>query len=566
MKRVDVYPIPDEALPNHIAILGKTGSGKSNAAATLIERLMARGERVCLIDPMDRYWGLRLSADGCKPSPFRPVIFGGAHADMPLAEHHRKTLAEVIATSTTPTVVSTRHMTVGERSRFFTGFAEALLRCNQGPLHLVIDEAHLFAPKHGAAGNGVVPAMLHAANNLVSLGRGVGLRIILISQRPAKLHNDSLGQVETLIAFRLLLPHDRNAVRDWIREAADEKTGADLLASLPSLSTGEAWLWAPSLDILRRVQFPLVSTFDSGKPLPVGQVPALQPIDLEALRGKLEQVAQDAMANDPDRLKRRVAELEAELRKRPAGSDAELDRLRGELAQRDHESALLSDQVRQRQTAIEGALRELRFFAGAEVPVAVTRPPPASPMLVECDPPARDLPDRVHAARKPGNGAAAAPAGDLPKGLRIVLTATAQHRGGVTRQQLTQLTGYKRSSRDAYVSRLREKGLLELEGDRLVATAAGVAALGHDYEPLPVGDDLRRYWLDRLPEGERTILSAVIEFWPAPATRQLISDRTNYKRSSRDAYVSRLAARELVIVSRDGGVKASDLLFGERRS
>jgi hypothetical protein len=40
--------------------------------------------------------------------------------------------------------------------------------------------------------------MLHSTNKLVSSGLGVGLRMVLLTRRPQKLHNDSLTQVGTL--------------------------------------------------------------------------------------------------------------------------------------------------------------------------------------------------------------------------------------------------------------------------------------------------------------------------------------------------------------------------------
>jgi DNA helicase HerA-like ATPase len=76
--------IPDPVLESHLALLGKTGSGKSNAAVILAERLIDKKHRVCIVDPTDRYWGLRLSPDGRSPSGYEPVIFGGQHADLPL--------------------------------------------------------------------------------------------------------------------------------------------------------------------------------------------------------------------------------------------------------------------------------------------------------------------------------------------------------------------------------------------------------------------------------------------------------------------------------------------------
>jgi hypothetical protein len=308
-----VLPIPDAALESHLGILGKTGSGKSNAAKVIAEILMAREERVCAVDPTGTWWGLRLRQNR-EPSRFKPVIFGGAHGDLAIAGAHGAAIGEAIATSSTSAIIDTRLLSVGDRTRFFTDFAETLLRKNQGPLHLIVDEAHLFMPQAGAKAGGAAPAMLHAGNNLVSLGRGVGLRIILISQRPAKLHKDSLTQVETLVAMRLLHNLDVDAVRAWIGEWADPALGKELVASLPSLGQGDAWVWSPELGVLERVHFPLAATFDSGRPPKAGETgPELKPIDISAIAGRLEKIGREVLANDPRQLKARVAELERQL-------------------------------------------------------------------------------------------------------------------------------------------------------------------------------------------------------------------------------------------------------------
>jgi hypothetical protein len=42
----------------------------------------------------------------------------------------------------------------------------------------------------------------------------------------------------------LIAPQDRHAIEDWIADQADEQKGRDIIASLPSLSTGQGWVWA----------------------------------------------------------------------------------------------------------------------------------------------------------------------------------------------------------------------------------------------------------------------------------------------------------------------------------
>jgi hypothetical protein len=105
------------------------------------------------------------------------------------------------------------------------------------------------------------------------------------------------------------------------------------------------------------------------------------------------------------------------------------------------------------------------------------------------------------------------------------------------------------------------RDLVGLAGDRVVATDAGVAALGADFAPLPTGDALRAHWLARLPDGERKILEVLIEAYPKAVDRERISEATSYQRSTRDTYLQRLGARRLVAWEGRGQVRASEELF-----
>lgn len=147
----------------------------------------------------------------------------------------------------------------------------------------------------------------------------------------------------------------------------------------------------------------------------------------------------------------------------------------------------------------------------------------------------------------------------MPAGERAILIAAAQH-GECSREQLSILTGYKRSSRDAYIQRLAGRGLVAVAGT-IRPTDAGIKALGSDYEPLPTGRALQRHWLDRLPEGERKTLQVALDNYPRAVARSEIDNVTGYKRSSRDAYIQRLRTRQLVTIEVRGEVRASDNLF-----
>jgi hypothetical protein len=133
----------------------------------------------------------------------------------------------------------------------------------------------------------------------------------------------------------------------------------------------------------------------------------------------------------------------------------------------------------------------------------------------------------------------------------------------VTREQLTVLTGYKRSTRDTYIQRLHSRGAVALAGGRIVATDEGLTSLGDDFAPLPTGDALREHWMQRLPDGERKVLAVLVEAYPKAVERGQLDEATGFKRSSRDTYLQRLSARKLVVSEGRGAVRAAEELFDQ---
>lgn len=143
-----------------------------------------------------------------------------------------------------------------------------------------------------------------------------------------------------------------------------------------------------------------------------------------------------------------------------------------------------------------------------------------------------------------------------------MLIAVAQH-DHASRDQISVLTGYKRSSRDTYIQRLLQAGYVALNGaGTVMATDDGVAALGDDYERLPTGIELQRYWSARLTGGEKAIYDILVGQEGQAVAREALDERTGYKRSSRDTYLQRLISRRLVVPVGRGEVAAAEHLFG----
>jgi len=245
--------LPVSALDERLAIVGTSGSGKTYAAKGLLERVMAGGGRVCVVDPLGVWWGLRAAPDGAAP-PFPVTVFGGLHADVPLTLGMAAALGQLVGTHPLACVVDVSDFASAAAQRsFVTAFTKALYMANTEPLHLVLDEADLWAPQRVQPGG---HDLLGRIEEIVRRGRVRGFVPWLITQRPAVLHKDVLSQADILVSMKLTSSQDREAIGRWIEGQADRAEGRRILGALPRLTRGEGWVWAPGNDVLARVSFP----------------------------------------------------------------------------------------------------------------------------------------------------------------------------------------------------------------------------------------------------------------------------------------------------------------------
>lgn len=163
--------IPEKILSQHLAILGKTGSGKTSTEKLVVEQVVAEGYRVCILDAIKSdWWGITSSANGNKPGlPFK--ILGGPHGHVPLHSSAGAVIGQLVGSGKLPlSIIDMADFEAGGLQRFFVDFSHALMRSAKGVIYLVIEEAHEFAPKE-RSGIGAENMAIHWAKKLATAGR-----------------------------------------------------------------------------------------------------------------------------------------------------------------------------------------------------------------------------------------------------------------------------------------------------------------------------------------------------------------------------------------------------------
>lgn len=558
---------PSEVLRQHLVVLGMTGAGKSATLRHIVEHLLAEGKRVCVIDPKGDWHGIKVGADGKTPG-FPVVAFGNFKdtqaTDIPIHAQAGKAVAELVATGHRPALVGFRGWMPAQLTRFWIDFASTLFNLNAGELYLVIDEVHNLAAK-GKILDPLAGQCLHWTNRLMSEGRGNGITALIASQRPQKVHNDTLTCCGTLVTMRAVHKSDRSATADWIEGCGDGTSGKEILNTLAALRRGEAWVWSPVANFgPKLVIFPKYVTFDSFAP-PQAQPAVLQSgwaqVDLAQVREKMAAVEAEVKANDPKALHAEVRRLRAELAEaqrtvpvsvqaeativeRPVFTEQEMTALNQTVA---HLGTLISSVTgtieglrSQVETTVKGAqteVRELMWKALHLVPGnqhgQLQRIPKAALPSVKFTPPSPQVLNEAHAPKFMGKGVSGVKLGAVERAFLAVLAyRTGSLRLSTLRDQLAVKAGYSANSGhvDNTLGSLRAAGYIEGDRTALRITERGAAALG-SYQTPPQGQDLINQWLGKLGAAEKKMLEVLVAEWNGSGdtlTRDQVAERAGY--------------------------------------
>lgn len=150
------------------------------------------------------------------------------------------------------------------------------------PVFFVLEEAHNFIP--GGQRSQEAGQAATIIRRISAEGRKFGIFLVLVTQRPYKVHSDVLSQCNSQIIMRLTNPQDQTAIKQ-----AAEGISEGLLADLPGLNVGEAVILGPLVRVPVMVRIKARQSREGGADMDV--VKALERAKSEVVTVQMEQRA-----------------------------------------------------------------------------------------------------------------------------------------------------------------------------------------------------------------------------------------------------------------------------------
>lgn len=539
---------PLEAATETFALLAIRGAGKTHCAQVMANEFLRNRVPFVVLDPVGVWWGLRITSGGI-PNPYgQVVILGGEHGDVPLVLEMAERLAEIVAENSVFMVLDLSLFSKSKRTQFVTAFIETLYHQNRNALHVFMDEADQFIPQRPQPDQ---QRMIGAVDDMVRLGRNRGIGVTLISQRSAKINKDVLTQCGTLIALRTIGTPDRNAIKEWVEANGTVEQMKELMSTIASLETGEAWVWSPFwLKIFCRIKVRMRETFDSSATPKVGEqrvAPQFERLDMGWLQKELNSGEKVLLTDNADvrQLRQQVDELHAQL---------------GEAAQKQTveyvEIPALSEDIR---LQLQEAFQNMSKLCLMVLTELGRIPEPLSPRL----PPREMIYEATESDADEESREESADDGQISGQPLNMLRNLCSAPGAITRHQLALLTMIKPggSTFNRYLTVLSSAGLvMKLDAHYLSPSNKGREVAGN-VEVMTLAQ-MRQQWVRKLGGQVGRMFECLLNIYPDALTRNDLADAIGVQPggSTFNRYLSELNSNSL-IVKHGNTIQAHPVLF-----
>lgn len=532
-------------IDSKLLIQANSGGGKSWLIRRILEQTQGKVQQI-ILDPEGEFGTLREKYD---------YILVGKGGDTPAEPKSAAMLAKRLLELKVSAIIDLYELHPQDRKRFVRLFLEAMVNAPKElwhPVLVVIDEAHTFVPEKGEseAANAVI--------GLASLGRKRGFGAILATQRISKLHKDAASECNNKLIGRTSLDIDR-------KRAGEELgfTSKDEYLSMRSLRPGEFYAFGPAIsDDIIRVEVGSVETSHpkAGSRSLTEVVPPTNKIksilsklaDLPAEATKEAQTVSELKAELAQLKKSKPPVIEQKIVEKFVLKDSQIVRLEkvfGSMvkeAER-HGSAmnLLWGNFDKIGEAMQAALLALRQPIKTSSPIFAPK----------------TIPQRTPSTNIPTEEGSVKITGGI---LRMLKVLVSRYPIKLTKSQLA--TFSKLSPRSGtfgtYLSSLKSRNLITVEGDLLQASQEGINFIGESPNPPQTSEEVIQMWKENLSGGARRMFDFLIESYPNIVSKEQLGEAVGMISSSGSfgTYLSILRSNGIAETTRDG-VKASDTIF-----
>ncbi len=277
-------------------VTGKSGSGKSNSASVVCEKLLDNGYGILIVDIDGEYYGLKEEYE---------ILHVGAdeECDLRVGVEHAGKIAELALEQNVPIILDVSSFLDESKARkLLTEVTKQLFvkeKKLKQPFLMLVEEVHEYIPEGGG-----IDECGRMLIKVSKRGRKHGLGIVGISQRPADVKKDFITQCDWLVWHRLTWNNDTKVVGRIL--------GGEYADMIEDMDDGESFLMTDWNESIRRVQFERKRTFDAGA------TPGLDDFErpeLKSVSGDLVDELQE-ITDEQNRRENRIEELERELQRK----------------------------------------------------------------------------------------------------------------------------------------------------------------------------------------------------------------------------------------------------------
>ena len=277
-------------------VTGKSGSGKSNSASVIAEKILDRGYSLLAVDIDGEYYGLKEEYE---------ILHVGAdeECDLRVGVQHAEKIAELALGQNVPIILDiSSFLDESDARELLTEVTKQLFvkgKKMKQPFLMLVEEVHEYIPEGGG-----IDECGRMLIKISKRGRKHGLGIVGISQRPADVKKDFITQCDWLVWHRLTWNNDTKVVSRIL--------GSEYADEIEAMDDGESFLMTDWCESIRRVQFERKRTFDAGA------TPGLDDFErpeLKSVSGDLVDELQEITDRQEQR-DNRIEELERQLHQR----------------------------------------------------------------------------------------------------------------------------------------------------------------------------------------------------------------------------------------------------------